>query len=71
MGPIGIQELLLVCLPLIVIALIPLCKISRRTGHSPWWGLVTLFPIVGFLIWSYYVAYGKWPVENKTTRAFE
>jgi hypothetical protein len=69
MRSIGMPELIvlfIVGLPLIAIGVIPFCKVSRRIGHSAWWGLVPLFPFIGLLIWSYYVAYAKWPIEGKT-----
>jgi hypothetical protein len=72
MSDIDRAELIIIsvfCLLLIAIQVIPLCKISGRIGHSAWWGLITLFPFVGLLIWSYYVAYAKWPVEEKSARS--
>ena len=68
-GPAEPNVLFGLCVPLIVIGLLPFCKISRRIGHSRWWGLLTLVPFVGFLIWSYYVEYAKWPIEETSVGA--
>jgi hypothetical protein len=39
---------------------IPAGIISRRTGHSPWWGLLCLIPVAG-LVGLWVLAFVRWP----------
>lgn len=62
MGSFSIWHWLIV---LIVIAVLlwPLARILKRTGHSPWWALVWLVPVVNVIaLWV--LAYAKWPVAK-------
>lgn len=43
-----------------VLALVPLCKITDRTGYPGWWGLLSLLPF-GTLLWACFMAFSKWP----------
>jgi len=43
-----------------VVMALPLCKISKRLGYHPLFGLVAVVPF-GTFIWSCVVAYSQWP----------
>jgi hypothetical protein len=43
-----------------VLFLIPSVKILRRTGHSGWWVLLWLVPVVN-LVFFWIFAYARWP----------
>jgi hypothetical protein len=60
---IGFAEVIVIALLFLVSSvatLIPLCRITERTGYSGWWGLLNLLPF-GTLIWACFVAFSKWP----------
>ncbi len=39
---------------------LPIVRILRRTGHSGWWVIALLIPIVNWIgLWVF--AYSKWP----------
>jgi hypothetical protein len=46
--------------PILLVLVIPYWKIWQRTGHSGWWGLLMLVPLVNIIsIWV--LAYKEWP----------
>jgi hypothetical protein len=60
---IGFPEVIVIALLFLVpsvVALIPFCRITERTGYSGWWGLLNLLPF-GTLLWACFVAFSKWP----------
>jgi hypothetical protein len=60
---IGLPELIVIALILFalpVLTVIPFCRITERTGHSGWWGLLGLLPF-GTLAWACLLAFSKWP----------
>jgi hypothetical protein len=64
---IGLPELLTIyalMFPFVIVVVIPLCVISRRIGRSWGLGLLSLIPFFGLLIWAYYVAFSRWPVNS-------
>jgi len=47
-----------------LITLFPVAKILGRTGHSRWWCVLTLIPLVNWIaLWVF--AWAKWPVESR------
>jgi heme/copper-type cytochrome/quinol oxidase subunit 4 len=48
---------------LIILTFIPLWKIIKRTGSSPWWLLLSLPPL-GMLIALWVFAYKAWPMKE-------
>lgn len=54
-------------IPLIILSLvflIPVARILRRTGHSRWWCLLALIPLVnGIGVWV--LAFVRWPAVDK------
>jgi hypothetical protein len=64
MNSFSIWHWLIVLIVLSVCFLIPGGKIIRRTGHSPWWVLLTLIPgaaIVGLWV----LAVCRWPTVDQ------
>jgi hypothetical protein len=49
--------------------IIPLVRILRRTGKSPWWALIGIFILWGPLIVLWIIAYGRWPKIDKEANA--
>jgi hypothetical protein len=50
---------------LILVLVIPVAVIVRRTGHSLWWLLILAVPLGGFIgLWL--LAISKWPVLGET-----
>lgn len=50
----------LVYLMLSVVWVPPLCQLAKRTGRSPYVGLIAFLPLGGLaLVWFF--AYGPWP----------
>ncbi len=41
----------------------PASRICRRTGHSPWLGLVAMLPGVNFLL-LWFIAFASWPAVD-------
>jgi len=51
---------ILIYLGVLVIVIIPVAHILRRTGFSPWLAILYVVPIVGWiLVWIF--AYSRWP----------
>lgn len=48
----------------LVIVMIPLWRITRRTGRDPWLSLLNLVPVVGSIAFAAILAYGRWPAES-------
>jgi hypothetical protein len=39
---------------------IPVAKALKRTGLSPWWAILSVIPVAGWVgIWAF--AYARWP----------
>lgn len=49
----------------IAVAIVPYWFITKRLGWNPWWSLLMLVPPVGGLVWSYYVAFARWPIDGQ------
>ena len=46
------------------ILLIPLWRIVKRTGHSPWWSLLIFIPLGNFIgLWL--LAFVRWPAIDR------
>jgi hypothetical protein len=62
----GLPELVVVGIIAIGVALLawPAGRICRRTGYSPWLGLLILVPLINvFLLW--FIALAEWPAERR------
>ncbi len=47
----------------IIILLIPIFRILRRTGHAPLWSLLFVIPLVNVVaLWVF--AFKRWPIDN-------
>ncbi len=63
MGAVSIWHWLIVLFWL-VLFLVPAIKIVSKSGHSGWWALLLLVPIVNLIaIWIF--AFKRWPVEQR------
>jgi hypothetical protein len=61
----GMGVFILVCiLVMIVVSIIPFWVITKRLGWEPFWSLLMIVPL-GNLIWAYYVAFAKWPIDQQ------
>ena len=61
MPPSPMQVLILLAIALM---LYPIARILRRTGHSGWWTLVALIPVVNWIcVWV--LAFVHWPAVDK------
>ena len=47
-----------------LLAIVPMWKLLKRTGHSPWMSLFALLPIVNIVL-LYVFAFKSWPSEEK------
>jgi hypothetical protein len=56
------MEALLSLVSLLVV-MIPLWRITRRTGRDPWLSLLNLVPGVGSIAFAAILAFGRWPAE--------
>ncbi|MEO0914485.1 MAG: hypothetical protein AAFY59_16125 [Pseudomonadota bacterium] len=48
----------------IVIAIIPYWKIWSRSGHSGWWSLLMLVPLLN-IVMLWVIAFKRWPAEER------
>lgn len=47
-----------------VVVLVPLWRITRRTGRDPWLSLLFLgTPPIGTIVFIAILAFGRWPAE--------
>jgi hypothetical protein len=50
-----------------LMVMIPLWRITRRTGRDPWLSLLFLgTPPIGTLVFIAILAFGRWPAEHGT-----
>jgi len=49
----------------LALVMIPLWRITQRTGRDPWLSLLFLGPPVGTFAFFLILALGHWPVEQK------
>ncbi len=67
MGPLGIQELIIILIMgslLFVFTVIPFWFICKKAGFSPWLSLITLIPF-GLVILPILLAAMDWPALRK------
>jgi hypothetical protein len=43
------------------ITVVPTFLVIRRTGMSPWWGLLLIFPLLGFVVVLWIIVFARWP----------
>ncbi len=48
----------------LVVAIVPYWKIWSRSGHSGWWSLLMLVPVVN-IVMLWVVAFKRWPAEER------
>jgi hypothetical protein len=47
----------------VILPAIPIARILRRTGFTPWWAILFIVPVVGYLaLWIF--AYIRWPGDE-------
>jgi membrane protein DedA with SNARE-associated domain len=51
----------------IVIILIPIFRILKRTGHAPLWSILFVIPLVN-VVALYVFAFKRWPTANNPTK---
>lgn len=64
----GVYSTLHWAIVLVVLVVIgfPIARILQRTGHSPWWVLLGLIPLVNWIaLWVF--AYSRWPAVPEPT----
>jgi hypothetical protein len=49
---------------ILVIGLVPVWRIVRRTGHSGWWALLTFVPLAN-VIGLWILAFSRWPAVDR------
>lgn len=55
----------IIILAYLVVLFIPAAKILKRTGHSPFWALVLIVPVVNIVLYWVF-AFKKWPADNES-----
>ena len=59
---------ILIVLIVLAIVIIPVARILRRTGFSPWLAILFVIPFVGWLmLWIF--AYSRWPKVDGNAEA--
>ena len=48
----------------LVLVLVPVIHLLRRTGHNPVWCLLAIFPGLNVIAWWYF-AFKSWPTDRK------
>lgn len=51
---------------MMIATLIPVARILKRIGLSPWLSLICLIPFVGW-VFAWVVAFIRWPIDRATT----
>jgi hypothetical protein len=46
-----------------IIMVVPLWRLCRRVGHSPWLSLLMLIPVANIIL-LYVIAFGAWPSQR-------
>jgi len=59
------QEVLFLFIFVLLIPLLPLWTIFKKSGQSPWWSLLAFIPGVGILVALYVAAFSNWRVGPK------
>jgi hypothetical protein len=60
MGALELIAVSLVALSMTVVLIWPAARICRRTGHSPWLGILIVIPLINVaLLW--FIALSRWP----------
>jgi hypothetical protein len=59
---IGLPEILILAVVAVVVVL-PVSRICKRAGFSPWLGLATLVPAANVLL-LWYLAFAEWPRDR-------
>lgn len=63
-GDLSIWHWLIVLLALALVG-IPMARILKRAGHSPWWAIVYFLPLVNLAaLWIF--AFARWPALEGT-----
>lgn len=61
---IGLPGLLLILVVSFIVGVLPYWKIWSRSGHSGWWSLLMLVPVVNIaMLWV--LAFKRWPAESR------
>jgi len=59
----------LIFLIYVAVFVIPIAKVLRRLGFSPWLALLAIVPLVNvIMLWIF--AYGRWPRDTEQAKTF-
>ena len=67
MGTISPVHWIVVLVVFAAIVVVPIwawCTIVRKAGFSPWWGLLSIIPLVNIAL-LFVFAYSKWPMDGQ------
>jgi len=68
-GSVGFPELfvvIVICAVLLVV-MWPAARICRRTGYSPWLGVLAVIPLANVLL-LWFIALAQWPTSDVPVR---
>jgi hypothetical protein len=68
MGYLVLLVLLVIELSLGVLSIVAGVKVISKAGYSGWWILITLVPVVGFVMFLVF-AFSKWPIQARLEAA--
>ena len=68
MGYLVLMVFLVIELGIGVLTIVAGVKVLTKAGYSGWWILITLVPIVGFVMFLVF-AFSKWPVQVRLEAA--
>ena len=67
-GSFSIFHWLIVLVVLLVAYVLPVSFIVKKAGFSPWWSLLSVIPLVGFVaLWVFAIV--RWPDRSKDALA--
>jgi hypothetical protein len=68
MGYVALMVFLVIELGISVLTIVAGVKVISKAGYSGWWVLITLVPIVNFVMFLVF-AFSKWPVHERLEAA--
>ena len=48
----------------LILVLVPIVQLLRRTGHNPAWCILTLIPVLNLVVFWFF-AFKPWPTDKK------
>ena len=68
MGYLVAAVFLVFYLSILVLSIVAGVKVIAKAGYSGWWFLISLVPIVGFVMFLVF-AFSKWPIQQRLEAA--